>query len=126
MTKFKINFFHVCDQVLVSEGKVSAINIFDAINTRDVPAVYPRFSVLANVSGEPGSWEEKVEIVSPNGELIASVFNTIKIEQNSSNNFIANFINLMFAVDGKYLIKIIVNNETISKEDEHFFLVKKS
>lgn len=125
MSKFKLNFLHVCDQVLISEGKASIINIFNIINTKGFPAIAPKFFILSNTSGESGRHEEKIEIISSEDEVVASISNEIELKDDGSNNFVASFVNLLFKKEGKYWIKISMGGDVLTNKDEYYFLVKK-
>lgn len=126
MGNIKLNFLHICDQVLISEGKTSIINIFNIIRAVGFPAIHPRFAIITNISGDAGLFEEKIEIMSPNNELIAGVSGRAEIKSDGANNFISNFINLKFPVEGKYWIRIRVGEITLTQKDEYFILVKKN
>lgn len=73
MANVKLNFLHVCDQVLISEGKASIINIFNEIKTSGFPAIHPKFAIITNVSGKPGNYTQKMELVSEGGNSVVSV-----------------------------------------------------
>jgi len=126
--KIKLNYLHTCDQVLVSyDGKVSLINIFSEIKSTGLPVIYPRFSVLTNITGPVGEYTQKIEIISPEGnEILAFTEAKSEIKSYGGNNFIANFINIPFKVEGKYWIKVTIDGENVlSKKDEHFIWIKK-
>ena len=126
--KIKLNFLHICDQVLVScDGKLSLINIFSEIKSPGLPVIYPRFSVLTNITGPAGKYNQKIEIMTPSEDKsIAFTEGVSEIKSYGGNNFIANFINIPFGVEGKYWIKVIIDGKSIlSKKDEHFIWIEK-
>jgi len=127
----KLNFLHTSDQAMISnDGKLSIIGIFTEINVHSTPAVHPKFSIVTNIIGELGEYEQTIAIIPPNEDNpIASVTGNSEIINDTGNVFVANFINTMFRIEGKYWIKISVkkgsNSEVISNKNEHFILVKK-
>ena len=122
----KINFLHICEQtILSSDNKVSIINIFSGINVKAFPTLHSKFCVIVNTSGLAGRYNESVEIISPDGKSIVKVEGEIEIKGEGSNNFVGNFINTPFNTEGKYWIKVMINNIPITSKDEYFILVKK-
>jgi len=124
----KLNFLHICEQVLIGfDGKISPINIFTMISTMDFPTRHPKFSILTNISDEPGEHNQVVEIIHPESkEVIASTGGKFEILGSERHNFIANFINLAFPMEGEYGVRVLVDGRVISNENEYFILVKKS
>ena len=117
----------MCEQVIEArDNKISLINIFSGISTKGFPLIYPRFCVVVNIKGPVGHYRENIEIISPDGKTIVKVNNEIEIKGEGGNNFIGNFINTPFIIEGKYWVKVYVDNDILTNKDEHFILVSKS
>lgn len=125
MEDVKLNFLHICENAFVSQDKkLSVINIFNQIRASNFPAAHPKFSIVTNISGIEGEYSEVVEIIAPNGEIVARAENNkMIIQKDGAANFIANFIGVVFPVDGKYKIVVKVNN--ILVDEENFILLSK-
>ena len=125
MENVKLNFLHVCENVLISQDKkISVIGIFNKLLTRGWPAIHPKFSVVTNVSAPPKEYTEVVEIISPEDKTIAKVGNKIVInKEGQSNNFVANFVNTIFPIEGKYKIKVSIDDKIIS-ENSHYIILR--
>lgn len=127
MNNIKLKNLQICEQVIVAvDGKVSIINIFSDINTKGFPAIHPRFCILVSIKGQIGRYKESIEIVSSDDKTIVKVEGDAEIKGEGGNNFIGNFINIPFNIEGKYWIKVIVDDVLLTSKDEHFILVKKS
>lgn len=127
MNNIKLKNLQICEQVIVAfDGKVSIINIFSDINTKGFPAIHPKFCVLVSIKGQISRYKESIEIVSPDEKIIAKVEGEAEIKGEGGNNFIGNFINTPFNMEGKYWIKVMVDGTLLTSKDEHFILVKKS
>ncbi len=127
MANVKLNFVHVCEQVLISEGKASIIGIFDEIKTDGFPAVHPKFSIISSISGKTGIYTQIIEILTPSGSKLAMVSGQSKIEKDGGkNNFVANFINFVFPEEGKYRITIKIGDEILNESDDANILVGKN
>jgi len=127
MSSIKLKNIFVCENVIVSfNGQLSLINLVSEITSTAFPALHPRSTILVSVSGESGSYDEKVEIINlTDDKIIATVSGKIEIKDAGGNNFIASFINIVFPQEGKYWIKVVVDGITLTNKDEHFFNVKK-
>jgi hypothetical protein len=122
MKKIKLNFLHICDEIIVSvDGKISIIGMFDTINSKDFPSTHPKFFVISNISADPGSYNQTIEIVSPKGEVIAKVSGKIDIKKGRINNLIVGFAGVKFEEPDKYWVRVSVGNQVISNEKEHCF-----
>lgn len=125
MENVKLNFLHVCENAFVSQsGNLNIIEIFDQINANNFPAAHPKLAIVSSFSGEIGKYKETIEIVSPEGSIIAKVEkDEIEIVQSGGvANFIANFIGLIFSSEGKYKIRVTVNDQILS--EDKFILLK--
>lgn len=119
----KLNFLHVCENVISpADGKVSVISIFNRIFAKSFPAVHPRFSVVSNITASVGDHIEIIEILSPTGEMIVKAEDKVNIDrEGGANNFIANFVSIIFPEEGEYKIRVKVDNKVIS-EDNYIIL----
>lgn len=127
MAKIQLKNVFVCENVIIAfDGKISLINIFSEIKAKGFPAINPRFTVLVSISGDAGVYDEVVEIISINdGKTLASTIGKAEIKGSGGNNFVATFINIPFIVAGKYWIKVSINGEVKTNENEHAITVQK-
>ncbi len=122
----KLKDLKICENILVSDNKLSLINIFSEVSSPAFPALHPKMSILITTGGEIGIYNEKIEIVGPDDKIIASSEGPVEIKaKGSDNNFIANFINVGFLTDGKFWIKVSVDGVVVTNKNDHFLLVKK-
>jgi len=127
MSKVKLNYAIVCEQVIVdSRSNVSIVNAFDQIKAKGIPTLHSKFSVIVNTYGEAGKYDETIEIVNlSTNETIVSVADKIEIKPNGANSFVGNFVNTVFPSFGKYWIKVTADGEVLTNQDiHHVFLVK--
>lgn len=123
----KINYLIVCDQViLANDGTSSIINIFTTINFKKLPAIIPRLVILVNTKGENGKYKEKVQLVSPDGHVVAETVGEVNIIQEDGNNLIANFIPMVFEKPGKYEIKVLENDTQLHEDGEYIIKVQET
>jgi hypothetical protein len=129
MANIKLKHVFICENVIVSiSGQPSLINlnISSEIVSTAFPAIHPKMTLLVITTGDSGSYNEKIEIVSADdNKTIVKTQGKIEIKEGGINNFIADFINTIFPKEGKYYIKISINEEIISNENEHFIKLKK-
>lgn len=128
MKNVKLNFAHVCENVIISEDKkLSVINIFNQIKASDFPAVHAKLSIVSSVSGGKGNYFETIEIVNEkNGDDVIARAENKEVyigEENGVTNFIANFTNLLFSSEGRYKIRIKIDGVILS--EDNFILVTK-
>ena len=64
----------VCDYGLTAtDGKVSAIGIFDVLWVKTLPVIYPRLSLVARFIGSPHEvFPIGAELIRPNNEVVGS------------------------------------------------------
>jgi len=119
MSNFKLNFLHVCEQVIIdTTGNISVINIFNQINSLNFPAIHPKFCIFCNIIGyQTGRYD--IEIIINNENVpVATVKGKIEIASlKSEANFIANFINFRFDKEGDYGIEVKVDGNKINDKD---------
>lgn len=125
MGKLKLNFVHVCENAFLSkDNKLNIIGIFNKILSFGFPAIHPKLFIVTNISGELSEFKEAIEIVSPNNKVIVNAENQIKIDENKSANFIAQFVGIPFENEGIYKIRILVDGIIIN-EDNFIILRRK-
>jgi len=123
----KLNYLVTCDSVLFdAANKASIIGIFDKIFSKGVPAVHNKFSVVVNTIGSPGtSYDERIEIINTqDNNPIVSLQGKISFEESGRNNFLGNFVNTVFPNFGKYRIKVSIDGQEITNQNEHYVLVE--
>jgi hypothetical protein len=126
MANIKLKNIIICENAIASfDGKVSLINIFTEIKSNGFPIINPRFTILVSINGEVGKYKEILEIISPDGSSIAKVEGQVEINGPGGNNFLANFINTVFSIEGKYWIKVSIDGNILNNKDENFILVEK-
>ena len=119
MKNIRVNFAHVCDMAFLSQGgKVNIIGIFKRIFGKNFPANHPRFSIIVSLTAEDaiGSHTENIKIIREDDkkEIIPELNVNFKVNEKIQDlNFIGDIINAKFEKPGKYLIKIIFDNEEI-------------
>lgn len=119
MVDIKLNFLHICENAFLSiDKKISIIGVFNKILANSFPAIHPILFIITNVSGKDGTYLETIEIIAPDETVIAKAENNIVVESNAHANFIARFVNLIFPVEGRYKIKISINGERLSDEND--------
>lgn len=126
MTKINLKNLNICENAIISfDGKVSLINIFTDISSKEFPAGFPKFAILASIEGENGNYSETIEIVSPTGQTVASTTGNAEIKNQGGNSFVANFVNIQFPVEGLYWIKVTVDGNVLTNKINHCILLKK-
>lgn len=122
----KLNFLHLCDTAFFSqEGKLNVIGVFDRMTAKDFPAI-SSFCLALGISGNKGDFKLKVEIVhsETNEKILEVKKDSIEIkEDGGSANFVAKLLGVSFKRDGKYLIKVYINEKPL--ENDHFLAFEK-
>lgn len=68
----KVNFFHLCEKVVVEQGtgNLSMISIFENINVVKFPAVHPIINVVVGFENKnPGIYDIELEIMDEKGTI---------------------------------------------------------
>lgn len=114
----QLNYFHICDQVIIAQdsNNVSLINIFNEIQTSGLPAIHPRFSILSNTAGPKGSYIQEIEVIGPDGASLAKISGEANYSGIGPNNFIANFVNFVFPQAGEYIFRVKVGGGILSEK----------
>ncbi|MEX2052827.1 MAG: hypothetical protein WD898_01210 [Candidatus Paceibacterota bacterium] len=121
----KLHFVHICEEAFFSEDKkLNVIGIFDEIIASRFPAGHPKFAVVTGISGEPGNYEEIIELLSPSGEtVIKSTPKTINIARVGQRaHFAVQFINVVFKEAGKYRVVVNIDGKQVNDNDD-FILI---
>jgi hypothetical protein len=123
----KLKNLFICESVIVAfNGQISLINLTPEITSTAFPAIHPKLTILVGISGDSGTYEEKVEIISVNDDrVIAAVNGKVEIKGVGGNNFIATFINTVFQNEGKYWIKVTVGQDVLTNREDHAVVLKK-
>ena|SRR3989338_622983 len=127
MANIVLKKISVCENVIVAfNGQLSLINLISEITTKGLPAIYPKFAILTQSVGDVGSYEEVIEIVSLVDEkIVATTTGKADIKGPGGNNFIANFFNIAFPVEGRYWVKVTLAGNISTNKDDHIISVKK-
>jgi hypothetical protein len=88
MANFGIRFSHLCDTaVIAQDGRLSIINIFENINTMQLPAIHPQMCVVGSLyyKGEkkdiPESCDVEIDIISPKATKIFSTSQNLPVSE---------------------------------------------
>lgn len=127
MSNIKLKNVYICESVIVSfNGQLSFINIIPEITSTAFPALHPKLTVLTNIVGDIGIYEEKIEIYSvEEKKVIAEVVGKVDVKGAAGANFIGTFLNTVFSREGKYWIKVTVAGEIVSNQSDNFIDLKK-
>ena len=129
MPTTKLNYLLTCDQAFSDEkNKLSIIGVFDRIQSKAVPAIHPRFSIVVNTTGDLNSSHlEKIEIINLQNNLpVASLEQQINFTSSNMHNFLGNFINTLFPNFGKYWIKVSIDEKIITNQEQHYVSVEQA
>jgi hypothetical protein len=110
----KINYLHICENVLVTQGSgnLSIINIFENINTLTFPGKHPTMSLVVGFEGKQG--EHKVEaIFSDEKEEILKLDSNLHIGQNGRVNWVYKIIDYQIRREMTQKIQIKYQGEVI-------------
>lgn len=120
----KLNFAHVCEQVIVEKdsNNISIINLFNEFRTKGVPAIHPYFSVISSTYGPKGNHKQKISVVDPGGGSVAHVEGNFEFSGDGPNYFVARFMNTSFKKIGKYSIRIEIDGTILSEEADSISL----
>ena len=125
MASIELENLVICENaILAQEGKVSLINIFSNINSSSFPAIHPKLVIFTVISGDSGRHTEKIEIVSTSdNQTIAFVESQVDIGDDGRNNFVANFINTVFPQEGDFWVKVSVDGDVLSSQENQGHLI---
>lgn len=136
MKKFEKNFLVICDSVIKDDsGKLSLIGIYNVVQTKQLPAVHPKFVLVGNIKILDESIDKisvKIELIDGTGKIINSDIPSIEVTSITKNDFskvrehniIYEIGMVKFDKEGKYAFRVTADLEEIG--DAEFFLVKLS
>lgn len=115
----KLNFAIICEHAFIDkEERLSIIQTFNIIKSLNFPTSHPRLTIVTNYSPENKDINEKqfqlVSIFNPDGTRIAEIsleFVGTKTEAQT----ISYFYNLPLNQEGKYIIKIDLNEKLVKE-----------
>jgi len=120
----KLNFLHLCDIAFFSqEGKLNVIGVFDRMMSKDFPAI-SSFCLVLGISGNKGNFKLRAEIVhsETNERVLEIKQDSIEIkEDGGSANFVAKLLGVSFKRDGKYLIKVYIDEKPVNNDHSLVF-----
>ena len=96
------------DQVIFDSRtrKFSAVGLFQLINTTKLPAIYPRFTVFAELIGQTEEKDCLLEILSPKGAKLREFKGSIK------NYLVYDIVNLPLNEAGAYQVSLKIGEKT--------------
>lgn len=130
MSKFKLNFIHLCDDAIFSQdGKLSLIGIFEVINVVTLPGSLLKAFLVFNLNVLDKTLKTvDIDIIIKNVKSGKEVMKTptLKSPLNQSGDeskmgVTLQLVNITFTETGKHVIDLIVNKE---KAGSLFFEVK--
>jgi len=123
--KIKTELLTLCDHAMTSQqGKLSVIGLFDRIFVTQLPSKYPRFFIVAIVSGKSGtSHEVELRVKTPTGKaLLPKRSVSLKLGGNGKANVLTDVANLTFEEVGEYTIEIVTDEDQVGSTS--FFVSK--
>lgn len=126
----KTGYFLLCENFIYdNESRVTLVNVYDLINTTDVPVVASRFMLavslrnITNTDLNDGKLSVRIEVVDKNGEKIANAEAVETIDTTKNVATVVDFSNaITFKSLGKHTAKLYVHDKQIS---DYEFTVKK-
>lgn len=121
----KIELLALADSAFLSKGenKLNIIGIFDIFGIAEVPARWPRMSLVAVFKGKAGSEHTiNVKISSPEKEILSQKF-PVRLGENGRSNFITTLNNFPLETYGEYEIVISESNKKLG--DYNFTVLKR-
>ena len=113
MKNFKLNFIHLCDEVIFAQdGKVSLIGIFDVINLVALPGSLAKAVLVFNlgISKKIGKADLDIAIkeLSSEKEVLKVPTMSISLPDKPGESRLGvtlNLVNITFQNTGKYLVE---------------------
>jgi hypothetical protein len=105
----------MCDQVLVDNGRLSLINLFDRISAKSFPAQHMRCSLVAFLAGTPDEdLKAKGVLYGPKGEVVTEFkFREGKVGPTGHHYGILNIAALLLPSEGKYELRVVIGDHTV-------------
>lgn len=115
MENVKLNFVIVCDNAFMAQisNTLNIIGVFDKIEAKDFPAIYPRLFVVTNVSGDPGVYMQKIVFRGKqSNKIIAKLEAQLMINGvGQKAQFVGSFFGLTFPEKDEYLVEVYINDK---------------
>ena len=107
----------LCDYAMTSQdGKISAIGIFSQINVNRLPVSHPRLFIVAVLEAEPGPYEIRLQVVSPEGNQVLNNAPTLRIQvppNASTANIVADLSGLQLAELGRHRVEVRAGDRSL-------------
>ena len=119
----EIEIFTLCDFAQDNNSKLTVVGTFDSINSKQLPFVYPNFSVACRLrfaEKETGVHDVRLRFIHGNGEeLMKPIEAQMKIVspkngQYSAVNLVFNFTQVKFEKAGRYSFELYIDDEWTS------------
>jgi hypothetical protein len=112
------NYVEICERAFFSDPakKLNIINTFDHIQSNNFPFLYPGFSVVVQVSGDPGSYILRIKIYKNNSELTLLESGDMSFEIKSGSNrhnMVLDCLLIKFTEQGDYMIEVSDGNRIL-------------
>ena len=128
MENIKLNFVIICDNAIIAEDNKSLyiLGVFDTIFADRFPARHPRFSIVVNVSGDPGEYPIIIKIKHKDTqEKIVELPTKLYISGTGRKaQFIGTFLNIQFKNEGEYVGEVFINDK-LQDLTTNFFVKQK-
>ncbi|MEW6407800.1 MAG: hypothetical protein AB1465_03860 [Patescibacteria group bacterium] len=113
MANIQQNFVIVSESAIIDKftNNLYLLGIFSNINTTNVPAIHPSFTITTNFSGEDGEHDHKILIKHEDGTEIGKLEGKIKFVGGQNTQYIGRFIGFPFPKYGIYNISIFIDNK---------------
>lgn len=122
MKDFKINFIHLCDDVIFSQdGKISLIGVFDVVNLVALPGSLAKAVLVLNINvlNKDINKLDLDIIVKENktgNEILKTPTMTTSFSVNTNDirlGMTLQLVNMAFKSTGKYSIEILLNKKLV-------------
>jgi uncharacterized protein DUF6941 len=111
-----VDYMHVCDYAFPAEGgKPCIIGIFNFIWAPSFPANQPVMCVVATFQGRAQEVIPfSIEIVSPNGDVIARKDGTATASDDGGAFVSVNMVNLCIPEEGRYCVRVLSGGRVLT------------
>lgn len=111
----KVNFFHVCDNLIIEErtGKFSIIGIFENINALNFPAMHPYMNIVVGFeNNNPGIYGVELVFLDEKDEIL-KLTTKINIGSNGKGNWVHKIVGYQIPREATQKIKLNYEGKTI-------------
>lgn len=111
----KVNFFHICDNVILEQGtgKFSIIGVFENINAQSFPAMHPSMSIIVGFENKnPGLYDVELVFLDEVGEIL-KVTSKVNIGINGKGIWVHKLLGYTIPREVTQKIKLNYENKTI-------------